>query len=54
MNPYKNYDKPKKRKSFVRLKTYSFLADVNKETNKATKEKLNQARKTFGRKTVKK
>lgn len=53
MNPYKEYSKPKKRKSFVKLQTYTFLADENRETNKATKEKLNQARKTFGRKKVK-
>lgn len=54
MNPYKEYSKPKKRKSFVRLQTYTFLAGENKETNKATKEKLAQAKKTFGRKNYKK
>jgi len=53
MNPYKEYNKPKKRKSSTKLQTYTFLAGENKETNKITKEKLNQARKTFGRKTVK-
>ena len=53
MNPYKEYSKPKKRKSFVRLQTYTFLAGENKETNKITKEKIKQTRKTFGRKTVK-
>lgn len=53
MNPYKEYNKPKKRKSFVRMQTYTFLLGENRETNKATKEKLNQSKKTFGRKTVK-
>lgn len=53
MNPYKEYEKPKKRRSSTKLQTYTFLADENKITNKKTKEQLTQARKTFGRKTVK-
>lgn len=53
MNPYKEYNKPKKRRTSTKLQTYTFLAGENRETNKKTKEKLNQAQKTFGRKTVK-